>query len=63
MQLVRLPVSHARNKEGARYEVIICAPYEVRRSLSFSFHKTDFLDLHRYAFLATPLHTPPHFQF
>lgn len=29
-QLVRLPVSPVRNKEGMRYEVIICAPYEVR---------------------------------
>ena len=37
VQLVRLPVSHARNKEGAKYEVIICAPYEVRRSLSSQF--------------------------
>ena len=33
VQLLRLPVSPARNEE-ARYEVIICAPYEVHRSLS-----------------------------
>ncbi|KAG8217230.1 hypothetical protein J3R82DRAFT_5317 [Butyriboletus roseoflavus] len=29
-QLVKLPVSPARNKEGTRYEIIICAPYEIR---------------------------------
>ncbi|KAF8431773.1 hypothetical protein L210DRAFT_984925 [Boletus edulis BED1] len=29
VQLVRLPVSHTSNEE-ARYEVIICAPYEIR---------------------------------
>jgi hypothetical protein len=29
-QLVRLPVSPARNEEGTRYEVIICGAYEVR---------------------------------
>jgi hypothetical protein len=33
VQFVRLPVSPARNEE-ARYEVIICAPYEVHRPLS-----------------------------
>ncbi|KIK95035.1 hypothetical protein PAXRUDRAFT_780281 [Paxillus rubicundulus Ve08.2h10] len=29
-QLVRLPVSPARNKEGTRYEILICGAYEIR---------------------------------
>jgi len=35
VQFVRFPVWPTRNKAETRYEVIICAPYEVHRSLSF----------------------------
>lgn len=67
-QLVRLPVSPAGNKEGTRYEIIICAPYEVCHSLSplpparLTLFNDSIDPLCRYASLATHLHTLPHIQ-
>ena len=61
VQLISLPCSPTSNDE-TRYEVIICAPYEVHLPL-FSQSSPELMvrtvRFLRYAFLATPLHTSP----
>ena len=56
VQLVRLPTPPARN---TRYEVIVCAPYEVCPICPPSLC----IEYCRYACLATHSHTPPRIQF